>query len=509
MSTRLAILIGVSKYEKPTTNLPGCANDVSGLLTLLRGTERYDDILVIANETKSASVKQRLAEFISKYAKSCPDELFFYYTGHGDVDQDDFYFLFSDYQDTRKKQTTLSGSELDDMLRSLMPQLTIKVVDACHSGTFYVKDPEVVGKHLAKSKSAFSSVYFMFSSTQDQASYQTAVMSDFTRAFLQVCREFQGEKIRYRDVIDGISDYFSSNPQQSPQFIMQCNNTEIFFEINENIRKVLNTVVFEKDKDLTLESGKDDSIVAKVRRHAQDYCSKAEAQGYLELLRTGLMDTGRIKSIDELYSVSWEFGKLPDNLPSPSTIGRWIADSGADFFAEPVWSRVADDPPVIGTRSALQEVFASMAAPPRPAKTITGVSISAEMPYQVGQARCKPKFQNLPYIELTCVPVLSKRACALFYCFRRLRETDWEVLSPGQFGKWQVGTVLLKDDLNADRSVALVHGGLDSYISKTVAELISEPAKSIESGVNSGNKAESDVGKPNVSSGNKKQGDKK
>ena len=160
----LAIVIGVAAYKKPVTDLPACVRDVDLMNQLLRYTNKFPNILELGKDTSSAEVKTQLAQFITKFRDQPVDELFFYYSGHGDLYKDDFYFLFSDFDEKRRNQTSLTNEELDSMLRMVLPKLVIKVVDACHAGVAYVKEPDALAKQLQASKGDFSNCYFMFSS---------------------------------------------------------------------------------------------------------------------------------------------------------------------------------------------------------------------------------------------------------------------------------------------------------------------------------------------------------
>src|SRR5437870_7061889 len=179
----LAILIGVTSYSRPVSDLPACVHDVELMSQLIRFTNKFPNTLELRRDTSSAEVKTQLAQFISKFRAEEIDELFFYYSGHGDLFKDDFFFLFSDFDEKRRNQTSLTNNELDSMLKTLSPKLVVKVVDACHAGVAYVKEPDALAKQLQASQGSFSNCYFMFSSQSSQGSFQDTKLSDFTEAF--------------------------------------------------------------------------------------------------------------------------------------------------------------------------------------------------------------------------------------------------------------------------------------------------------------------------------------
>src|SRR5580704_10319288 len=168
----VAILIGIRKYDTQP-ELPGCSNDLDAMNTLLTlsGKVDGDNLLLIDDKRRSAEIKNLLADFIERHRTTPTAELLFYFSGHGTFD-DDFRCLLPDYRDDQNNGTTLTNTELDGMLRSLNPTLTVKIIDACQSGVSYVKDADAVKAAIDRSRQGLKDCYFMFSSQQNQSSYQ-------------------------------------------------------------------------------------------------------------------------------------------------------------------------------------------------------------------------------------------------------------------------------------------------------------------------------------------------
>ncbi|HAV8844772.1 TPA: caspase family protein, partial [Escherichia coli] len=121
---KLAILIGVSDYNSQQ-NLPASKNDVKLIKSMLDFSDGYDDLLYIDTETNTRQIKGRLSEFIERHSSDDIDELFFYFSGHGLFDGSDFHYILSDFDAEKIKSTSLENSELDTMIKSLKPCLTI------------------------------------------------------------------------------------------------------------------------------------------------------------------------------------------------------------------------------------------------------------------------------------------------------------------------------------------------------------------------------------------------
>ena len=108
----IAILIGISEYTNLQT-LSACKNDVNILNSILSKNEKYDDILFINNETSSRNVKNKVIEFVKKYKDEDINEIFIYFSGHGYFDGEEFYYICSDFDKNKIKQTSFENKEFD------------------------------------------------------------------------------------------------------------------------------------------------------------------------------------------------------------------------------------------------------------------------------------------------------------------------------------------------------------------------------------------------------------
>ncbi|MGL5940707.1 MAG: caspase family protein [Waterburya sp.] len=228
LGKKIALLIGISNYQEEN-KLPACEADLSLMSEILRNTEKYDELAILDCRSESDKAKEKISSFIRKYQNQEVDEIFFYYTGHGMRYSEDFLFLFSDFTTSKLEQTSLRNSELDSMLKSLNPDLAVKVVDACHSGTEYIKSDQDLEVIFQKSSTeSFQKTYFLFSSSKAEYSVALKDYSVFTKSFAKSLVNYTGNSIRYRDIMAYISDDLTVKQYQTPLFIQQANNTEIF-----------------------------------------------------------------------------------------------------------------------------------------------------------------------------------------------------------------------------------------------------------------------------------------
>jgi uncharacterized caspase-like protein len=131
----VAILIGNSNYDS-LEKLACCHCDLLAINQLLEATGKYEYITII-EDSPAADLKKRLRESIEKLNK--PDELFFYFTGHGYMHDSELFHCSINFDSERPNQTGLSTEELHIILRLAEANLVVKVIDSCHSGTSLIK----------------------------------------------------------------------------------------------------------------------------------------------------------------------------------------------------------------------------------------------------------------------------------------------------------------------------------------------------------------------------------
>lgn len=92
----LGIVISVAAYSGELKRLPGCLQDGAAIASVLQHTQRFHDLLVIDNlaredVTISKEVKSKIVEFIGSYKGKEIGEVFFYFSGHGDYNNGEFF----------------------------------------------------------------------------------------------------------------------------------------------------------------------------------------------------------------------------------------------------------------------------------------------------------------------------------------------------------------------------------------------------------------------------------
>ena len=125
MTQNIAVLIGNTSY-KELSKLDCCSNDVVQMHELLSATGKFSQILKFIDSSVS-TVKdelRRLSELDGGF-----DEIFLYFTGHGQSNAEDFYMCFEDFKQNSPNTTGLSREEAYDLIRQFKAELSVVVIE--------------------------------------------------------------------------------------------------------------------------------------------------------------------------------------------------------------------------------------------------------------------------------------------------------------------------------------------------------------------------------------------
>jgi hypothetical protein len=464
----LGILVGISKYDSQPA-LPACSSDVAAMkdLLTLSGTVDVDHLLVIDDNRRSAEIKSQLADFVRRHSTDKTAEVIFYFSGHGTYD-DDFRFILPDYREDHKNATTLTNTELDGMLRSLKPDLAIKVVDACQSAVSYVKDVDYVKAALAKTIERFNHCYFMFSSQQNQFSYKSPhhALSDFTQAFITAFTSREPGTIRYRDIVDSITDWFDrGTSKQIPLFVVQAPNTEVFCGITQELKNVLghharvtiglaplslnmsvSDVAVATDVLSAEIKSPADQLVEAVQAESSEYCTHDMMNdAFLRAEEAAKAHTPN-PPLPQLYDLQVGRSRLRD-MKGMTTVAGWFKDRTFQYFVDLVY----EDEEYETTVEVEQRLFGLPTGQTIP-RTVTGtrkvlrsVEHTEAPPFEVLSCLYVPKHSNLHYWHVFFALFASKTEIAIFRSLKRLRDRTWNerVIQGGM--EWSMSTVKYKD----------------------------------------------------------------
>lgn len=483
----LAILIGVADYQY-INKLSPCDRDVDLISNILDISGKYQDILLLDRSPISSIAKDQIAEFVRLHQEDDIDEIFIYYTGHGARIKDDFFYLFADFNEQRLEQTSLRNSEFDAMLKSLKPKLTVKVIDACQAGTEYIKSNQELQLIFDKSsKESFNKAYFLFSSSSVESSVALQDFSVFTKSFAKSLLSVEGQNIRYRDVMAYISDDPNVKKHQTPLFIQQADNTEIFINISEEIIEVVSNLLNQntyhdelKDKedqlmDASTDTDENDflsSLVKKVKNRGEDFCNEEEAQESINQLKIAFLNYEWAKDISEhLFDIELEFNATTPYLESKTEIADWISESEEDYFTKLNYTQESYKVDVPDT-NLYRMVAGGYRTVTKYRDVLNGYRLTAPSPFQTLIIQFKPKEQILNWYKGFITLIFSKSKLTIFYKFEREKEKNWSERFIEEQNEWKTVDCSLKK-IDEIHSIALqVMKDIETQIISDIQSLI-------------------------------------
>ena len=218
-----AVLVGNTDYDSLRT-LSCCHDDLLAMKELLEATEKYSEIEVIENQNAD-ELKSKMRNAIDKTPST--EELFFYFTGHGCLQEDEFYYCATNFDSKRPNETGLSNTELHTLLRLANADIVVKVIDSCNSGTLLIKaDSEFV----LHEKHGFKNLIQISSCLQSQNSLTGEPLSIFTEKFRASTLRKKEGIIYYTDIVNSLKDEFIQNNEQTPYFVFQVTGREHFVD---------------------------------------------------------------------------------------------------------------------------------------------------------------------------------------------------------------------------------------------------------------------------------------
>lgn len=243
----LAIIIGISNY-KSFINLKQCKNDANMIHRIIESSKKYQDILFFnSGKETSGEIMDKIDSFITAHNKDKIEEVLFYFSGHGITKDNEFYYCTNNTFEEKINSSSLINKNIDVIIKQLNPKLYIKIIDACESGTAYIKGIPEREQILSKEKGNFNSCYFFSSSQSNQKSYTKTNYSEFTYQIITILKNRLDNginDIKYRDLSNELSDAFMDK-NQKPYFVFQGGLSEIFLTFNNEMKDIIKDIELE------------------------------------------------------------------------------------------------------------------------------------------------------------------------------------------------------------------------------------------------------------------------
>lgn len=424
----IAVLIGVSEY-KSVARLPACGTDVAQMHRLLLATKKYAEICCITSNTEAAPLKEALRGFFGRYQNAGPiEEALIYFSGHG-VYHTDALLCCSDFDPKRPASTSIGNSEMDDLLRSVAPDVAVKIIDACQSGSPYIKDA-VVGFEKALRESHLKAFICMASSQADQSSYAGVECSVFTDHLIDAALFKTEGTLLYRDIQAALADAFVGNPEQTPFFVIQGTGLEVFTLITPEMRAL--SVARSK---AGLPTQTEDTIVARlieeVSRMDTMYVAGDVASHAIEEAGSGL-DRAPLSHplMSQFYEKRVSREKKLSGLPGNRTLAQFASEQGWEkkYFVqvqqENYRVKVPRDPfagAISGLRRLRDEEYV-IETRQRP----LSIEATQPLPFEIAEVTFEPKGHASLRPFITCIGLIhSLTEVVVLSATAALRVTGW------------------------------------------------------------------------------------
>ena len=461
---KIAVLIGVSDYTK-LNPLTICENDLKIMSNLLKDVAKYDVLSISSLDFNALETKEKLSDFINQNKDKTVDELFFYFSGHGNYENEEFYYLLKDYSPDKKNQTSISNSDIDNMFKSLKPKLMIKVVDACNSGIPYIKssDDNCIKKYLEDTSKTYNNCYFMFSSQRNQISLISGnPLSDFTYSFINSIIKTNTSIIKYKHIIDYISDDFSNNKNQTPYFIAQADYTENFLNITNAQKKELENeinieVQNEKLSDIEIinnDNKKTKSLIDYIVEDNERYVEQETAFGILNNVFNNLANSKLSDELNSLYEIKLTNADINTSantfgILEQKNIGKWLKENKHDLFAKPIYKEeeytTTKKVPIKSWATIISGRYDQYEEKEvtKTREVISSFIPTIEQPFYMIKMYLKPlpKYQNIKPFDLTCACLMSKTKLQIFYYYVSYNEFSWGQYNPKNEAEWKIRTI--------------------------------------------------------------------
>ena len=123
---RLAVVVGLNDYtDKNISQLNKARYDAKLFAKTLQEYGQFDQVSLLTDDNDARGIEYPNKKNIETkieviLSKANPEDFFlFYFSGHGEFKDDEMYLILNDYQNSRLRTTSISGTELDDQIRSL------------------------------------------------------------------------------------------------------------------------------------------------------------------------------------------------------------------------------------------------------------------------------------------------------------------------------------------------------------------------------------------------------
>ena len=500
----LAIIIGVENYDNDDfINLKACDNDAELFKNVISDIKVIDDAIYLNKSPSAYDVKKQISDFVEKHKNSDIDELIFYFSGHGSRSKDDFFYVLSDFNESKKESTGLRNTELDGLIRTLNPKLTVKIIDACFSGTQYIKSDTNTQVYFEKSakENRLNDIYFWFSSRENQTSLAGVKFSKFTESIFRALLNCKDE-VRYRDVMAYVADDLSAAGLPKPVFITQADNIEKFGTITDNTHQIILKAFGLDAKPKEIKSTEpavgekqESSLLSLVSDKSEsEFCTEKDLLDRLKLIKDKISETHWPDDLTSIYKIALHELSRTYDVPNSEKIGLWLEEKDSkEYFSKPSYTEKSfevEEYRALPKKPSLSP-YASIARMARmfndgddteykletvtkTKRVISGFDNTYKNENNILKITFEPKYISIKPICIFIINIFSKTELVIHFSYEFLKYTDWETESNPLCEKWHTKFSKARADETVDQIVGEMISEISSWAVENIRNSLEE-----------------------------------
>ena len=408
-----AVLVGNSQYSN-LRELPCCHADLVAMKELLEATGKYSKIEVI-EDAEADELKSRLR--LANDENQSIEELFFYFTGHGCQQEDEYYCCATNFDSKQPNVTGLSSNELHTLLRQANANLVVKVIDSCNSGTLLVKSNDE-HQFQTQQKHGFNNLIQISSCLQSQNALTGESISIFTEKFRAAALRKRNGAVFYTDINNVLRDEYYENNEQTPFFVFQATGREKFVDDAKRLNSLRDKLTGE-DKLLPLSEGLEDQALTNTPS-LQDLLEETEKivatpdkiNSFVKTFFDNLIEKVTEKEFPELFDLNiTEYSDFDEPTSDAFIIRILSKQSRPDEFVTASIQRERVSNPFARISTV---AFLGMFGDDQKYREVYDLRLNCKMPRVQMKISLTPKYHSLKQliIVVTCAPSLEN--CYVF-----------------------------------------------------------------------------------------------
>jgi WD40 repeat protein len=166
------LTVGINKYRDARLNLDYGVSDATAILQSLQASQGVFGKVLAKKLIDQGATRAAIMKALTDYQNAPPnDVLVVYLAGHGEIVDNDWYFLPHDFVFTPEgiKSTGISATTWRDMLSRVGPQRVLILIDSCKSGGSIDTLATAIDRKLLRSLGRDAGVAILAGARRDQS----------------------------------------------------------------------------------------------------------------------------------------------------------------------------------------------------------------------------------------------------------------------------------------------------------------------------------------------------